>query len=59
MRQNIDHTEIYQELYRRAVAEFSEERAVELEEFLQTAARQVADVEQADAHPDLEPLLHS
>ena len=59
MRQNIDHTEIYQELYRRAVAEFSEGRAVELEEFLQTAARQVADVEQAGADPDLEPMLHS
>ena len=43
----------------RAVAEFGEQRAAELEEFLQTAARQVAEVEQADAHPDMEPLLHS
>ena len=59
MRQSIDQEAIYQELRRRAVAEFGEQRAVELEEFLQTAARQVADVEQADAHPDLEPLLHS
>lgn len=58
MRQSIDQEAIYQELRRRAVAEFGEPRAAELEEFLQTAARQVADVEQADAHPDLEPLLH-
>ena len=59
MRQSIDQQTAYQELRRRAVAEFGEARAVELEEFLQTAARQVAEVEQADAHPDLEPLLHS
>ena len=59
MRQSIDQEAVYQELRRRAVAEFGEQRAAELEEFLQTAARQVAEVEQADAHPDLEPLLHS
>lgn len=59
MRQSIDQEAIYQELRRRAVAEFGEQRATELEEFLQTAAQQVAEVEQADAHPDLEPLLHS
>ena len=58
MRQSIDQEAIYQELRRRAVAEFGEKRAAELEEFLQTAARQVAEVEQADAHPDLEPMLH-
>ena len=59
MRQSIDQAEIYQDLYRRAVAEFGEKRAAELEEFLQAAARQVADVEQAGADPDLEPMLHS
>ncbi len=59
MRQSIDQETAYQELRRRAVAEFGEQRAAELEEFLQTAALQVAEVEQADAHPDLEPLLHS
>ena len=59
MRQSIDQEAIYQELRRRAVAEFGEQRAAELEEFLQTAALQVAEVEQAGAHPDLEPLLHS
>ena len=59
MRQSIDQQTAYQELRRRAVAEFGEARAVELEEFLQTAALQVAEVEQAGAHPDLEPLLHS
>ena len=58
MQQSIDQAEIYQELNRRAVAEFGEQRAIELDEFLQTAARQVADVEQAGADPDLEPMLH-
>ena len=58
MPQSVDHAEIYQELHRRAVAEFGEQRATELEEFLQTAARQIADVEQAGADPDLEPMLH-
>ena len=58
MRQSIDQEAIYQELRRRAAAEFGEQRAVELEEYLQTTARQVADVELADAHPDLEPRLH-
>ena len=58
MRQSIGQEAIYQELRRRAVAEFGEQRAAELEEFLQTAARQVAEVEQAEAHPDLEPQLH-
>ena len=58
MRQSIDQEAVYQELRRRAAAEFGEQRAVELEEFLQTTARQIAEVEQADAHPDLEPMLH-
>ena len=49
--------EIYRELRRRAVAEFGEERAAELEESLQTTAYQIGAVEQADAHADLEPLL--
>ena len=57
MKQSIDQEAIYQELRRRAVTEFGERRAAELEEFLQTAARQVAEVEQAEVHPDLEPLL--
>ena len=59
MNRSIDQETIYHELRRRAVAEFGEQRAGELEEFLQTAAQQVADVEQADAHPDLEPMLHN
>ena len=59
MRQSIDHESIYQELRRRAVVEFGEQRADELDEFLQTTARQVAEVEQAGAHPDLEPQLHN
>ena len=42
---------------RRAVAEFGEERATELESSLRDAARQVSDVERADVHPDLEPLF--
>ena len=59
MNQNIDQEAIYQELRRRAVVEFGERRAAELEEFLQTAAQQVADVEQAGIGPDLEPMLHA
>ena len=48
----------YRELRRRAVAEFGEERAAELEDYLRTAAQQVADVEGEDVHPDIEPLVH-
>ncbi len=58
MRHSIDQEAIYQELRRRAAAEFGEQRASELEEYLQTTARQVAEVELAEAHPDLEPQLH-
>ena len=47
---------VYQELRRRAVAEFGEERAAELEDYLRTAAGQVIDVEQADTHRDVEPM---
>ncbi len=48
----------YEELRRRAVAMFGEERAADLEDYLRTTARQVADVEGAETHPDLEPLIH-
>lgn len=58
MQQSIDQEQTYQELRRRAVAEFGEERAAELEDYLRTAAQQVVDVEGADTHPDLEPLVH-
>ncbi len=58
MRPSLDQEDAYQELRRRAVAEFGEERAVELEEYLRTAAQQVTDVESAGVHPDLEPLVH-
>ena len=56
MSSNDDLERIYQELRRRAVVEFGEDRAEELESFLRTAAEQVYDVDQADVHPDLEPL---
>ena len=56
MTQNNDQEQIYQELRRRAVAQFGEERAAELESYLRTAAQQVHDVDGADVHPDLEPL---
>ena len=58
MTQSVDPERIYAELRRRAVTEFGEARAVELEDFLRTTASQISDVEQADTHPDLEPLLH-
>ena len=48
----------YEELRRRAVAMFGESRADDLEDYLRTTARQVADVEGAEAHADLEPLVH-
>ena len=58
MGQNTEPEGIYAELRRRAITEFGEERAAELEEFLRAAAQQVADVENSDIHPDLEPLVH-
>lgn len=57
MSSNDDLERIYQELRRRAVVEFGEDRAEELESFLRTAAEQVFDVDQADVDPDLEPLF--
>ena len=57
MTQNNNQDQIYQELRRRAVTEFGEARAVELESYLRTAAQQIYDVESADVHPDLEPLF--
>ena len=58
MSQNNDQERIYQELRRRAVVEFGEDRAEELESYLRTAAQQIHDVESAhDVHPDLEPLF--
>ena len=57
MSQSNDLERIYQELRRRAVAQFGEDRAVELESYLRTAAEQVFDVDNgAEVHPDLEPL---
>ena len=47
----------YEELRRRAVAMFGEERADALEDYLRTAAHQAADVEEAEVHRDLEPLV--
>ena len=57
MSQSNDQEQIYQELRRRAVVEFGEERAIELETFLRTAAQQIYDVEGVEVHPDLEPLF--
>ena len=45
MSQNTKAEPIYAELRRRAVSEYGEERAAELEDFLRTTAQQVADVE--------------
>ena len=56
MSQSNDLQRIYQELRRRAVAQFGEDRAVELESYLRTAAEQIFDVDSAEVHPDLEPL---
>ena len=51
-----DLEQIYQELRRRAVVEFGEDRAQELESFLRTAAKQIFDVDRIDVDPNLEPL---
>ena len=48
---------VYEELRRRAVAMFGEERAADLEDYLRTTSRQVVDVEAASIHPDLEPVV--
>ena len=56
MSRSTDTEQIYAELRRRAVAEYGEPRAAELEDFLRTTAGQVADVESADVHQDIEPL---
>ena len=58
MQQSQDQEQLYQELRRRAVVEFGEDRARELEDYLRTAAQQVVDVEGADTHRDLEPMVH-
>ena len=47
----------YNELRRRAVAMFGDERANELEEYIRTTARQISDVEAADVHRDREPMV--
>lgn len=57
MASNGDREEIYQELHRRAVEAFGQERANELESYLRTTAQQVADVESVETDPDLEPLM--
>ena len=56
MAQDIDAEQAYAGLRQRAAAEFGETRATELEDFLRTTAQQIADVEQAAADPDGEPL---
>jgi hypothetical protein len=56
MSRSNDLGRIYEELRRRAVAEFGEDRTVELESYLRTAAEQIFDVDNAAVHPDLEPL---
>ena len=57
MNQSNDLETVYRELRRRAVQEFGEGRAGELEDYLRTAAQQVSDVDTAAVDPDLEPLV--
>ena len=56
MAQDFDAEQAYTALRQRAAAGFGETRAAELEDFLRTTAQQIADVEQAAADPDGEPL---
>ena len=56
MTQDVDAERVYAGLRGRAAAEFGEARAVELEEFLRTTARQIVEVERAGVDVDGEPL---
>ncbi len=46
---------IFAELRERAVAEFGEPRAAELQDILEQTARQIWDIDQVSVHVDLEP----
>ena len=46
---------ILQELRAQAVAEFGEQRAAQLQDFLEQTARQIWEIDQEHLHPDLEP----
>ena len=50
---SVDH--ILEELKERAVAEFGEQRAAELQDFLEQTARQIWEIDQVSVHVDLEP----
>lgn len=56
MTQSNNLQRIYQDLRRRGVGEFGEHCGVELESYLRTAAQQISDVDNAEVHPNLEPL---
>ena len=56
MIQSNDLEWMYQELRRRAVAQFGEDRAVDLKSYLRTSVEQICDVANAEVHPNLEPL---
>ena len=50
---SVEH--ILEELKERAVAEFGERRAAELQDFLEQTARQIWEIDQVSVHVDLEP----
>ena len=56
MIQSNDLERMHQELLRRAVAQFGEDRAVDLKSYLRTSVEQISDVDNAEVHPNLEPL---
>ena len=47
--------DIFAELRERAVAEFGEWRAAELQDVLEQTARQIWEIDQVSVHVDLEP----
>ena len=56
MSQSNELERIYEEPRRRAVAQFGEDRTVELESYLRTAVERIFDVDNAEVHRDQEPL---
>ena len=56
MIQSNDLEQMYQELRRRAVAQFGEDRTVDLKSYRRTSVEQISDVANPEVHPNLEPL---
>lgn len=56
MIQSNDSERIYQDLCRRAAAQFGDNRVVEPRSYPRIAAKRIFDVDNVEIHPDLDPL---